>query len=167
MNVDSTQINLSGRITTTGDITLDADAESFAPGLVLTRADRAAAVNVSGTTAQPTVLTADNVTIEATANNDNNMVGSIPGVGTLTEILASLRPFIGLAVAEETTDITISGDTSIDAFGTVTIDGDSESKVDLHLVSLVACSTVSERGCRVQFHRRYRLGRDHQRRRRR
>ncbi len=96
-----------------------------------------ASVTITGTDQSPTILTADNVTITATANNNNNAALAIPGIGTLTEILASLRPVLGAAVAQETTEITISGDTTINASGNVTIAGKSESTINLHVVSVI------------------------------
>jgi hypothetical protein len=127
LTVSATNINLNQSLTTTGTVKLSAVSQTFAPGVILgagiESAELSSSISITGTAAHPTVLNVGKLTINAIANNDVNPDSGINGL--LVNLMSTIRPFFALADAIEQTDITIGGNTTINASGDVTITADS------------------------------------------
>ena len=110
-------ITLNQNITTTGDVTLDANESDFSPGLFdgAGGSPQNASINVLGAT-----INARNVTLKAYATNDPGAANATPTSG-IVDLLASIRPQLGLAKTDVTTSVNLGAGTKIFAAGTVNI----------------------------------------------
>ena len=144
VNVNSTQIDLSGRITTTGDITLDANALAFAPG-VLYEASLTGKQQAGIDVFPGTEIEANNVTIYADANNDfitsDTSIGTSIG-STIADLLAAIRPEVGLADVLTQATIVISPGATIEARQDVNIQANAEATATLRTLGIISITAT-------------------------
>ena len=133
LSVNASNININSKITTTGDITLTANAYGgiFVPGLIQ---QAGAGPQISSITLGPNAqLSGANVTLSGDAND--SMTNLPTHVSDVLELLGSFRPFFGLADVLTQSTITVAGGASITAEQNVSITAESDATASLTTVS--------------------------------